>query len=341
MTEPLFPDLLTTFDVRCPYCRHLNTFRIQPGQAASLARSGRTNFRDLMTCENEGGGCDFVSVIEVEAKIVFDVTTLPLAGVGLEVEPAHDSDGAPTVRALAERPEPFDARVWSLRTRAADEPGDSTHSFNVAELQAAAKSSPLYALALTMRGDDKLHFTSTEGLISYAFECYEPEESERFFSFVLARREARRRALNAGAPVEIYFDGEGFRLYRTRPLPVPPPAPDFEHVATVEVPVLFRITTTRIGVHSTIDAPEGYHFAEVFCDDERANPDLQRHGNSEVFRSEPWPTPEEAVRAAANFIRSEFAALDAVIEAPFPLEDLSDEPPADDLTDDRRIEDRD
>jgi hypothetical protein len=321
----------THYVAACPYCRHVNRGFLSAEVQKSLGAHGSTADRKLVNCDVEEGGCDREFFVNARAVAVFTVETFPIRGLYPDAD--ADSDDAP------------DLRVWTLRTRAADEPGDSTHSFNAAELQARAPSSPLYALALTMRGDDKLHFTSSEGLVSYDFECFEPEESDRFCSFVLARREARRRAINSGAPVEIYFDGENaFRLYRTNPFPVPAPPADFEHVATVEAPVVFRIMLDRQ------QAGEGRVSAEVHCDDLRANSDLQKRFDSDevertlIFYADSAPDNEagirETVEHAAAWIRSEFPTLDAEIEAPISLEEDADVP-ADFVTDDRRVEDRD
>jgi hypothetical protein len=178
MTDPR-PDLLTTFDVRCPYCRHANRLRISNVSADSLTRIGRTNFRELVTCDSEAGGCDSDFAIQVEATVVFDVKTVALAGVGLEVEPAPDSDGEPTVAALMAHPAPADFRVWTLKTKGENEPGGGeTEHFNAAQLAEMVPRAgrPLAALALTMRGGDSFEFTSVEGLITYHFTCYEPAE---------------------------------------------------------------------------------------------------------------------------------------------------------------------
>lgn len=306
------PPRLTPFEFGCPYCQHVNRVRLQQPQADQLARAGRlVRFRDLVSCDSEEGGCDRDFVISVDAELRFDVKSFPIRGLDRNAD------------LLAPDPAP-DLRVWILKTTGADEPGGGeTEHFDAAQLEEMVPRAgrPLAALALTMRRGDSFEFVSVEGLITYRFECYEPEESDRFASFLLAKREARRRALNSGSPVEIYFDGEDFRLYRTNPLPLPPPAPDFERILTVEVPVLFRIQTQRVGVHSTIDAPEGWSVAEVFCDDERANPDLQQHGNSDIFRTQPFQTPEAAALEAAEWIRAEFEGkFDFEIESPFDVE---------------------
>lgn len=292
----------------CPYCRHLNRGRLTPTQDKSLTASGRVTFRALMTCDNEEGGCDRAFVIRVGAEIHFDVDAFAIRGL----DPAADDD------ARADAP---DLRVWQLTTKAADEPRDQLHAFNVAEIRAMVKGSPLYALAAEMRGGDKLDFVSVEGLISYHFECFEPEDGEGFASFVLAKREARRRALRTGSPVEIYFDGERFWLYLTTPASYPPPPSDFEEVIRVEPPVVFKIRVDRLGETGATAGFEGMYSADVDCDDRRANPDFQNHGNATIWQSPtPFANPEDAGRDAADWIRSEFPELDLLIECPFDVE---------------------
>lgn len=322
MTEPLLPQLLTTFDFRCPYCRHANAARLLKATADSLTRTGRTDFRELVTCDSEDGGCDNDFAIRVEATLNFDVQAYALAGlVGLEVEPAHDSDGEPTAAALAtNRPDP-DLRLWEVTVRHADEPeGNSTEYLNAEQVAARAAREPLFAYALTFGDGDHLKAVSPDNLSEVVIRCQAPELPARFDSFALARRQARRDALSLGSPVEIYFDGEGsFRLYATTPLPVPPPPADFELIQTVEVPVLFKIQTVRDP--EEIHAPAGWFVAEVLCDDERANPDLQSHGNSEIYRTAAFPVATEAATAAAHFIRSEFVTLDAEIQSDAEIDD--------------------
>lgn len=321
----------THYVAACPYCLHRNKRRIQDNEAKQLQAGGFAHLRELVACDNEDGGCDRDFYVRVRFEVVFHVETLPIRGLDRDADDAADDD-AP------------DLRVWQLKTKAADEPGEQLHAFNVAELSemaGARGTRPLYALALTMRGGDKLEFHSVEGLVSYYFECFEPEESDRFHSFELARREARRRSVNAGSEWEIYFDGERFRLYSVKPLPVPPPPDDFELVARVEVPVVFRIE------FDPRNADAGQTRVEVHCNDNRANPGLQDHGETLVYYSDAFPAgtegEREAVRDAVSWIHSEHGKLDVEVQAPFDLSDVLEDLPFDDgnVVDDRRIEDRD
>lgn len=233
--------------------------------------------------------------------------TFALAGVGETREAAED------------------LRLWEVKTRQADDPeGDSTEYLNAEQVAARAKTSPLYALALTMRGDDSLKLVSADDCADVQIKCTEPEEAERFDSFTLARREARARALRTGSNQEVRFDGSRFRVYSDQCFP---PAPiDFERVTTVEPPVVFRIQASTIGPHSTVDGPQRWSVAEVFCDDSRANPDLQAHGESLIYGTKPFQTPEAAALDAAEWIRAEFPTLDAEIQSPFDVEDDGDIP---------------
>jgi hypothetical protein len=194
---------------------------------------------------------------------------------------------------------------------------------------------------LTFAGGDKLDVVSPNNLVEVNIRCTEPEEAERFDSYRAAYREARARALRIGAAVEIYFDGEGsFRLFRTDPLPLPPPPPTFERVFVVETPVVFKVELKRNRERQTVAA-------EVHCNDNRANVGLQDHGETLVFITEEFPDDDvstgnarEAVVDAVAWIRAEHN-FDFEIEDPFNVAREEDEPPADILTDDRRVEDRD
>lgn len=318
------------FVAACPYCKHPNGGRLKEQTRAALNKNGHVRDRVLVNCYSDDGGCDRDFVVQLSAHTVFTVGVFPLLGV----------DAAADEAARAEAP--ADLRVWTLVTRAADEPGDPTDSFNAAQLEEMSGRGrrPLYALALEMRDGDKLAFVSVEGLVSYHFACYEPEPEDAFDSFALARREARRRSLQVG-PVEIYFDARRFRLYPADPNRIPQPPADFEHVATVEPPVVFRVELDR-----SPDAGEGKVAAEVLCDDVRGNPDLlnrpdEPDGRPLIFYSDTFDAAHEraAVREAVEWIRREFPKLDFEIQAPFEIDE--DEPPADYVTDDRRPEDRD
>jgi hypothetical protein len=294
------------FEVPCPYCQHTNRFRLKPEAANSLAASGRVAITELIACDVEEGGCDKNFVFEASAAATFTVKTFALAGVG-------DSD----TRAAE------DLRLWTVKTRHADDPeADSTSYLDAADVKRRAPSHNLYALALEMGDGDSLKFVSVSGLVSFDISCQAPEAPSAFDSFRAARHAAREAALRTGVAHTVGFTpGDGFRVYGDRDIPIPPPPSTFEEVLRVEPPVVFRIQTTRVGIHSTVDAPEGYFFAEVFCDDSRANPDLQSHGNSEIFRSAARPRPEDAARDAAEWIRGEFPTLDAEIQSPFDVEE--------------------
>ena len=290
----------------CPYCQHKNGFRIQENFGRQLTNALAASETRLVNCDVENGGCDREFLLRVRAEVVFNVEAFAVRGMYPDAE--------------LQEAEP-DRRVWEVKIRHADDPeADSTEYLTAEQVAARAKTQPVYALALTFRGDDKLHVVSPDNFCEVNIRCTEPEESERFDSFRRARHVARERALSSGSPVEIYFDGEGsFRLYRVEPLPVPPPASSFELVATVEVPVPFKIQTVQLGAGASA-GPENYFVAEVHSDDSRANPGLQEHGNSELFLTEPFEREVDAARAAAEWVHSEFPTLDADIQSVFDLE---------------------
>lgn len=314
----------------CPYCQHKNNFKIQEVFGRQLTNGRFASETKLVTCDNETGGCDRDFVVRVRAEVVFTVEAFPVRGL----DPAADaelSDSDP------------DRRLWEVKIRHADDPeGDSTEYLSPEQVAERARRQPLYALALSFADGDKLEVVSPNNLVEVKIRCTEPEEAERFDSYRAAYSEARRRALNSGAPVEIYFDGEGsFRLFRTDPLPLPPPAPSFERVAVVETPVLFTIEFDK---HN---ADAGQTRVEVHCNDRRANVGLDGHGETLVYYSEAFPAgaegEREAVRDAVSWIHSEHGQLDVEIQAPFDLTDLLEDVPFDDgdRTDDRPLRDRD
>lgn len=310
-----------TFEVLCPYCGHRNTFKLKPEQADALARIGAASATELVTCDNEDGGCDRPLVFEVKATVVFAVKVHALKGL----------DAAADDAASRELP---DCRVWTLVTRGAEEPGgEQTEHFNAAQLEEMIPRAgrPLAALALTMRGGDSFDFTSVEGLITYHFTCYEPEPEDSFASFQLAKREARRRALQAGANQSIFFDGSRFIILRESSEGYDATRLDaLEFIQAVEPPVVFRIELDRSG-----DAGEGRVAAEVICDDPRGNPDLLKRpdepdGRHLIFYADSAPDTPEGIREtcehAAAWIRSEFPTLDADIVSPVALEEDGDIP---------------
>lgn len=309
------------FFARCPYCGHENREGISPATAEQLARAGTARVEALSYCDEEDGGCGEVFALRTKISLAFAVEVFALAGR----QTVADKDAKPE-----------DRRRFDVHTKHADDPEANRRDSGIpADRLSSFLSGAMLALALEMQDADSLKFVSSFGLVSFSVICEEPEEPDtpdaaRFDSYSAARLVASETARLTGSTQEIYFHVGAFYVFPANPLPIPPPPADAEFVLTVEPAVTFKLETRQTQEADPAKGLPPLYVADVLCDDERANPRFQEHGESIIYTTGPNFSPEAACLEAAEWIRSEFPTAEGrnnvFIDSPFPLEEDEDIP---------------